>query len=87
MECCVDFIQILSILHYLAYKIYFDFGSYGRQVVQDIEYIDRKTILFRTPSCLSLPSDENFTAMILIEENNRNIGRIGFNYIARMYEN
>jgi len=67
-----------------VYNISFDFGRYGQLPAHEITPIDRKTILFRTPSCPWLPGDENFKASIIITENNSVFHPIDFYYITRM---
>ncbi len=66
------------------YNISFDFGRYGQLPAHEITPIDRKTILFRTPSCPWLPGDENLKVSIIITENNSVFYPIDFNYITRM---
>jgi len=67
-----------------VYNISFDFGPYGQQSAHEITPIDRKTILFRTPSCPFLPGDENVKVSIIITENNSVFHPIDFYYITRM---
>jgi hypothetical protein len=67
-----------------VYNISFDFGRYGQLPAHEITPIDRKTILFRTPSCPWLPGDDNFKASIFISENNSAFQPIDFYYITRM---
>ncbi|CAF4813233.1 unnamed protein product, partial [Rotaria socialis] len=65
-----------------AYNICFDFGSYGQQTVKEIEYIDMKTLVFRTPSCPILPDDENIKASIIVRDNNSTSYSIDFYYLT-----
>ncbi len=66
------------------YTILFDFGQYGQRPAHEITPIDRKTILFRTPTCPLLPGDENLTVSVFITENNSSFHPIDFYYLTRM---
>ncbi len=67
-----------------AYKISFGFGRYGQQVINDINYIDTKTILFRTPACPVPQGDQKLPVFINVHENNILIQQIEFIYLTCM---
>ncbi|CAF3351755.1 unnamed protein product [Rotaria sp. Silwood1] len=64
--------------------ICFDFELFGTQIVNDITYIDKKVIVFRTPPCPVLPGDENMKVSIVIKENNIVLSSIDFYYVTPM---
>ncbi|CAF3469684.1 unnamed protein product, partial [Rotaria sp. Silwood2] len=56
--------------------------NYGKQIINEIINIDRKTILFRIPSHRSmLPLDNDMKALIIIKENNIFLSQFDFIYI------
>ena len=67
-----------------AYKITFDFGQYGQQIINDTPCVDTKTISFRTPMCPILVGDEDLKVLFQIHENNILIQQIEFVYLTRM---
>ncbi|CAF4529923.1 unnamed protein product [Rotaria sp. Silwood1] len=67
-----------------GYTICFDFELFGTQIVNDITYIDKKVIVFRTPPCPVLPGDENMKVSIVIKENNIVLSSIDFHYVTPM---
>ncbi|CAF4117448.1 unnamed protein product, partial [Rotaria magnacalcarata] len=61
--------------------VFFDFGPYGQQVINEILHNDTKTISFRTPPCPMLPVDESVKATVTITVNNLTICSINFEYV------
>lgn len=70
----------------VEYKIYFDFGLNGLTIIDNIQLLDRKTILFQIPPCLYQLSDiESVKVWIRVQENDVVLfPSIEFSYFARM---
>ncbi|CAF2313016.1 unnamed protein product [Rotaria sp. Silwood2] len=66
------------------YTICFDFGLLGKQTINEITYIDKKVILFRTPPCRIPPSNENIKVSVDIIHNNLLLSSIDFYYVTPM---
>jgi len=57
---------------------------FGKEMVNNLIYIDAQTILFRTPSCPLLEGDEDVTVLINIQENDVLSEQIEFVYLTCM---
>ena len=66
------------------YRIYFDFGEYGTQPINNTRNVDTKTISFRTPRCPLLPGNNDVIVSIVVQENQSPINTIQFCYMTRM---
>lgn len=75
---------IFSILPFVALCIYFDYGENNDKRFIEYELVDVKTILFKTPACLSSIRGEDSRVSIVAVQNERRIGTCDFLYMSRM---
>ena len=73
----------MKIFSSLVFDITFDFGSFGQRNAEEQIQIDTKTIIFRTPECLILPSNAEINVTLIIRSDKSVLTRIDFQYLTR----
>ena len=68
----------------LAFSVYFDYGDHKQKTFLQYELVDVRTIRFKTPACLLPMYDEHVRVPIIVEQNERVIGKFDFLYLNRM---
>lgn len=69
--------------NFLAFSIYFDYGTMGKYHDIKVTLVDSRTIFFQSPPCPLLADSKNYAVPIVVIQNDLIIAQIDYVYLTR----